>query len=80
MEIKKTAEIIMDKIEMSLDEIISKTKGPRQQKGKGGGARQRPFFKGGRGAVAGGRVQKRRGGGVGGSPAGGRPRFPRVSV
>lgn len=65
---------------MSLDEIISKTKGPRQQKGGRGNAngKPRPFFKSGRTVGGGGRIQKRRGGGAG--VAGGRPRFPRVSV
>ncbi|XP_063699847.1 THO complex subunit 4 [Culicoides brevitarsis] len=71
---------MMDKIEMSLDEIISKTKGPRQQKGKGNSGQQKraPFKAGGR-ANGGGRVQKRRGGGAGGV-SGGRPRFPRGDV
>lgn len=73
---------MMDKIEMSLDEIISKTKGPRQQKGKGPGQRQRAPLRGGR-MNGGGRVQKRRGGGGGGAGGlggGNRSRFPRVSV
>uniref|UniRef100_A0A336LWX8 CSON004353 protein n=1 Tax=Culicoides sonorensis TaxID=179676 RepID=A0A336LWX8_CULSO len=69
---------MMDKIEMSLDEIIKQTKGPRQGNGKGGKQnlkKRGPLgIKRGGGRQAGGRVQKRGGG------AGGRPRFPRGDV
>lgn len=67
---------MMDKIEMSLDEIIKSTKGPRQQKGRPGMKKRGPLGVK-RGRQAGGRIQKRGGGGGGGV---GRTRFPRVSV